>query len=158
MTLQLQAGHYYRTRDGRKAGPLCPYPGDCMKWTGEVEGSGFESWGAQGSSWDDRHREYPVDLVAEWTDSPEWQVTPDGPPDGIDAETMAVPGGIAWRERESEPVTVRIGIWRSRRRTRLTTCITPDNPVIEFGSVRLTFHVRNGQPDTTKPITAEWVR
>ncbi len=67
--MQLEAGKYYKTRDGRKVGPMV------KKWTGEPDG---DEWGYEGSSacydkqgirWVGAY-EPESDLIAEWTDEP----------------------------------------------------------------------------------------
>lgn len=77
--MQIEAGKYYRTRDGRKAGPLCAF-GEGWGFYGPVGDGGKAVWtrsgqlyvGPPGSNW--------WDLIAEWTDeadTPETYVQPE---------------------------------------------------------------------------------
>lgn len=61
--LQIEAGKFYRTRDGRKVGPLAYRPGGEWIWR-----AGMEDWRADGS-WAPRRGDTDVcDLVAEWVE------------------------------------------------------------------------------------------
>ena len=61
--MQIEAGKYYRTRDGRKAGPMSYKPLE-----------GFDPWEDEilGDLWSDSGKSDTVenDLIAEWTDEP----------------------------------------------------------------------------------------
>ena len=60
MTLQIEAGKYYRTRDGRKVGPMWEY----------AEG-GFYAADGYAVVWSERGQSncpYTPDIIAEWTD------------------------------------------------------------------------------------------
>lgn len=67
-TLTIEAGKYYKTRDGRKIGPM-------KKWHlgGWVvaEGGGFAGglWDINGAAWFDNSNDSPA-LIAEWVDEP----------------------------------------------------------------------------------------
>jgi hypothetical protein len=71
VSLKLEVGKYYRTRDGRKAGPLRPFGGNELKFQGPIAGDESDcdyswrpdgAWGLKGWKPSDR------DIVAEWTD------------------------------------------------------------------------------------------
>lgn len=75
MTLQIEEGKFYATRDGRKAGPACSYDegGGNYRWTVPVHGltsdDGYFVYtddGRYSVLWSDAH----LDLVAEWVDEP----------------------------------------------------------------------------------------
>jgi len=63
--MQIEAGKYYRTRDGRKVGPMVASPLIDYPFK---DGSGFMSFTTDG------HRfcadEHHTDLIAEWTEAP----------------------------------------------------------------------------------------
>ncbi len=66
--MKLEAGKWYRTRDGRKAfvGFMHPYIG----WVGYIDGEPCaQTWLGDGR-WCSQTGEYPRDLIAEWTDTP----------------------------------------------------------------------------------------
>lgn len=54
--MQIEAGKYYRTRDGRKVGPIRPWEGVLHEWA-VGDGSNLEGFDSG-------------DLIAEWTDGP----------------------------------------------------------------------------------------
>ena len=66
--LKLEVGKFYRTRDGRKVGPMliwndrAQYP-----WSDDME-DGTDVWTPSGLSCP--NAEGPPDIVAEWTDAP----------------------------------------------------------------------------------------
>lgn len=68
----IDEGKFYRTREGRKVGPMAPVPADweyrsTFVWTdGDRDGS--PAWTADGRYHDSRDFESHHDLVAEWTD------------------------------------------------------------------------------------------
>ena len=63
--LQVEAGKYYRTRDGRKVGPMIrETDGDYM--ANHPDGRGTVSWRRDGTRY--RGREPEADLIAEWSD------------------------------------------------------------------------------------------
>ena len=74
--MKLEVGKYYRTRDGRKAGPVyetsnCNFPfGAC------VDDDDRQGYTAKGC-WLFREEKHHLDLIAEWADKPEAQ--PAGP-------------------------------------------------------------------------------
>ncbi|MDZ7905212.1 MAG: hypothetical protein U5N55_05120 [Cypionkella sp.] len=92
MTLTIENGKYYRTRDGRKVGPMSVPPrrsdwgeiviADCKL---ECVYIGFPKGGRYGTLYD-----HPLDLIAEWTDTDKataprkpkrkWHKTADKPP------------------------------------------------------------------------------
>ena len=63
--MQIEAGKYYRTRDGRKVGPMVANPLIDYPFK---DGSGFMSFTTDG------HRfcadEHHTDIIAEWTEAP----------------------------------------------------------------------------------------
>ena len=65
MTLQIEAGKYYRTRDGRKVGPMvfCGEWEDEFPWCPERLGGCYSDTGV-------RQNIFKPDLIAEWTDEP----------------------------------------------------------------------------------------
>lgn len=72
--LTIRAGCYYKTRDGRKVGPIAS-SGDCewvwetkKKWT-MMDGT-RAAWREDGSFSPDEDKEHPADLIAEWVDEP----------------------------------------------------------------------------------------
>jgi hypothetical protein len=65
-TLKIEAGKYYRTRDGRKVGPMRQ---DKKVWSDGVWTDGIQGWYEDGSYWTTR-KTYQ-DLIAEWTDEPD---------------------------------------------------------------------------------------
>lgn len=73
--LKLEAGKFYRTRDGRKVGPLFDNESNAYPFASRVEwGSSFverQEWCADGSFHFSRV-EAPHDLVAEWDDTAAW--------------------------------------------------------------------------------------
>lgn len=71
MTLTIEAGKFYRARDGRKVGPMAPYDHHPLEWT-----DGNLVWTEGGAYW----RFGPVshlDLVSEWVDEPSQSPTED---------------------------------------------------------------------------------
>lgn len=72
-TLQIEAGKYYRTRDGRKVGPMEKW--DLGVWH-VAEGS-FSGglWKSDGTAWYNGSSDSP-DLIAEWVDEPITETTP----------------------------------------------------------------------------------
>lgn len=73
MTLQIEAGKYYRTRDGRKVGPMYERGGEWI-CDHQVDGyvpmwhlkTGVANFTTEGPESDDPQ----YDLIAEWTDDP----------------------------------------------------------------------------------------
>jgi len=61
--MKLEAGKYYKTRDGRKAGPIKKY-NECFKGLVEGDRSGNRVWYSWGVHYFD---ETNIDLVEEWT-------------------------------------------------------------------------------------------
>ena len=65
-TLTIEAGKYYKTRDGRKVGPMTNYPGSCGgRYPFESEGFIWQADGTNYDGVDSRHT-----LIAEWVDEP----------------------------------------------------------------------------------------
>jgi hypothetical protein len=73
--MQIEAGKFYRTRDGRKVGPISHYSTSPSKhWTApELEGAWAPYWYADGQFWPEGAESKPGtegrDLVEEWADS-----------------------------------------------------------------------------------------
>jgi hypothetical protein len=65
--MKIEAGKYYRTRDGRKVGPMSKdgFNGDGFPWMYEL-GAGW--WSDTGQRLSEKSRE-TQDLIAEWTDA-----------------------------------------------------------------------------------------
>ena len=80
MTITIEAGKCYRTRDGRKVGPM-RYADYLDKFT-----NGIMVWGRCGSL--GFEMDHPSDLIAEWTDTPEQ-------PGPVVTETIVQPPYIA---------------------------------------------------------------
>lgn len=76
MTLKIEAGKFYRMRNGRKAGPMEWLPAEDSEfypWEAQYEREDGElldgMWMPDGSCYADQE-EHPRDLVAEWVDEP----------------------------------------------------------------------------------------
>lgn len=73
MSITIEKGKCYRTRDGLKVGPLRWCEGHAYPWRGTVvgalaiNGSTVRTWTHSGSYRDDRTN-HELDLVAEWTE------------------------------------------------------------------------------------------
>lgn len=67
-TLKIEAGKFYKTRDGRKVGPMAAWPDeeDCFKSSDLLRGG---LWKTDGSSYFKGASDSP-DLIAEWIDEP----------------------------------------------------------------------------------------
>lgn len=61
--MELEVGKYYRTRDGRKVGPIE------LGWFGDTGSSSGESWW-MGSGAKNKLHERDDDIIAEWVDKP----------------------------------------------------------------------------------------
>lgn len=80
MTLKIEAGKFYRTRDGRKVGPIDEVRGDGVAhWSGS-EHDGEICCYPGGKIKQDR-AECGGDLIAEWTDTPDTTTPPLAPTD-----------------------------------------------------------------------------
>lgn len=70
--LKIEAGKYYRTRDGRKVGPMKAAKSDLYAFSGLLVGGGytkiFQSTGVHGDLY--IQNEPNLDLIAEWVDEP----------------------------------------------------------------------------------------
>jgi len=69
MTLKIEAGKFYRTRDGRKVGPIERMRGlDPYVWRGRIDGAFRSSslWQESGLNSPKFSPESDLDLVAEW--------------------------------------------------------------------------------------------
>ena len=85
MTLKIEAGRYYRTREGRKVGPMDHYScsvGNMHPW--HVDGCGM-LWKYDGTGYEGKYPDN--DLIAEWTDEP--AATDDA--DGLDYQRQNIP-------------------------------------------------------------------
>lgn len=73
IALRIEAGKFYKTRDGRKVGPMerdTLYRDGHWYWRAPAaDGEHSPYWAESGSFYVDRG-EYPLDLIAEWTDEP----------------------------------------------------------------------------------------
>jgi hypothetical protein len=70
--LKIEAGKYYRTRDGRKVGPMMARNNDSYAFAADIAGDIgiriFQKDGVHGSRW--IGNEPNLDLIAEWLDEP----------------------------------------------------------------------------------------
>ena len=64
--MQIEAGKYYRTRDGRKVGPLAERYHPEFQLQGGMEEFGATAWRKNGTN----IYSQDMDLIAEWTDGP----------------------------------------------------------------------------------------
>ena len=85
MTLKIEAGKFYRTRDGRKVGPMNVPPswGDWVKSIHAdcVDADGYyQGWTKLGLNGFEDHSD-PLDLIAEWTDTHDTTTPPLAPTD-----------------------------------------------------------------------------
>lgn len=69
--MKIESGKFYRTRDGRKVGPIVRHNSDDFT---EEHDRGQLLWRADGLRYF-RYNRGPTDLVAEWTDGPVREVT-----------------------------------------------------------------------------------
>lgn len=73
-TLKIEAGKFYKTRDGRKVGPMIEdkWHDRDYGWTVEHEFNAEygKAWRADGTFHVDRSRKHSADLIAEWIDEP----------------------------------------------------------------------------------------
>lgn len=67
-TLKIEAGKFYKTRDGRKVGPMRDTGGTSDHWTTTKTEIGLPYWHDDGAHWSGRTN--PADLIAEWIDEP----------------------------------------------------------------------------------------
>ncbi len=76
--LKIEAGKYYRTRDGRKVGPLMARNNDSYAFAADIAGDIgiriFQKDGVHGSRWIGNKPN--LDLIAEWVDEPVKAATP----------------------------------------------------------------------------------
>ena len=75
MTLKIEAGKFYRTRDGRKVGPIDEVRGDGVAYWSGSEHDGEICCHPRGQIKNDR-AECGGDLIAEWTDAMATDTTP----------------------------------------------------------------------------------
>lgn len=69
--MKIEAGKYYRTREGRKAGPMEKSASASYCWSAYVDGDNGRVWrddGTHGGMYIKRNEEF--DLVAEWPNEP----------------------------------------------------------------------------------------
>lgn len=66
VTLKIEAGKFYRTRDGRKVGPM--FGDEYDLWT--APGFNLKEWYGNGRRYADLKRTTASDLIAEWIDEP----------------------------------------------------------------------------------------
>jgi hypothetical protein len=87
VTLKIEAGKYYRTRDGRKVGPMA------RKWDDREHPWGFgrelSCYTSYGERWKGGLGHEGDDLIAEWTDEP-----PTTDPELLDFAALAAQHGI----------------------------------------------------------------
>lgn len=168
MTLKIEAGKYYRTRDGRKVGPAKPYADYWHVMVGAVW-NGYRENGL----WGCREATYgaggvPLDLIAEWTDTPA-----DDTPVLFRDMTPAEKGALLLANHEGKPIQCFVngewirkshGVWSKVHAYR----VKPAEPVVETvtmyypdgviyfecdgggrggGTHRITFNLIDGKPD-----------
>lgn len=121
MSIQIEEGKFYRTRSGRKAGPMCEV--QIMGWKGVRDGNGylFQMNGVHG---DADHLDAVVpnqpdyDLIAEWTDADEaarmelypftevaWT-----PEDGLTSRKATTEQDSTWRGPTLDKTATEIGL------------------------------------------------
>ena len=61
--LRIEAGRYYKTRDGEKIGPMYDHGGN--DWPFTEPGSDAPCWSRDGHLWDEKSKN-PCDLIALW--------------------------------------------------------------------------------------------
>ncbi len=92
--MQIEAGKYYRTRDGQKVGPMERNDGtysDTHPWRSDWGGSVRDD-----GTWSDiKGKAHPLDLIAEWADAPDLTAitTPYGLLDDATREALKAHGG-----------------------------------------------------------------
>lgn len=69
-TLTVEAGKFYKTRDGRKVGPMGRYGAGGWQTESREKPFGGYLWDNDGGRWFACDRGGPTDLVAEWVDEP----------------------------------------------------------------------------------------
>ena len=65
-TLKIEAGKFYKTRDGRKVGPMSVDGYDLLS----APGFSLKEWYGNGRCYSDLSRTTPKDIIAEWIDEP----------------------------------------------------------------------------------------
>lgn len=71
MALKIEAGKYYRTRDGRKVGPMVrPAKPDEYPWHGTGPLGNCIWYRSEGGKFHGPIMQNALDLIAEWTDEP----------------------------------------------------------------------------------------
>lgn len=73
--LTIEAGKYYRTRDGRKVGPMSKGCLGSFPWLGKSQSSGIQCYRNDGSWSLDVGEPDHHDLIAEWVDEPTSETT-----------------------------------------------------------------------------------
>jgi hypothetical protein len=66
--MKLEVGKYYRTRDGRKVGPMGRWMSNKFDCEPEYEGEFWQEDGTNGNGTTTQDEE--LDLISEWTDEP----------------------------------------------------------------------------------------
>lgn len=165
--MQIEAGKYYKTRDGRKVGPMAANDNDMWPWIvkGSMPRTGF-AWKQDGIGCSySPHSEYDtnLDLIAEWTDTPaEPKLWRDMTPEEKGALLLAHhEGNVIEGWMYGDKWTPIDADWSEHNAYRVKP-----NPVVEtvtlYGSVlegfstlarepqdthRITFNLVNGNPD-----------
>lgn len=67
--MEIIEGKFYRTRDGRKVGPMRRQSNGWVADSGRIDDNGAYDWYLYGN-YDCCNQETPVDLIAEWRDEP----------------------------------------------------------------------------------------
>jgi hypothetical protein len=131
--MKIEVGKYYRTRDGRKVGPL---ERGIYGWARIGDVNRFD-WYDDGFCRAD-HEERPNDIIAEWTDATpnEWRIVTEQPNAG------------EWKWLSD-------GVWAVRDKAEIVTMYWGhhDNDAAShkraFDEYVITFTVNNDEPDVT---------
>lgn len=165
--MKIESGKYYKTRDGRKVGPMCD-AGYCYYEEGKFSGLDPE-WSGDGSN--TLPRKGAFDLIAEWTDA-----TDDAPKLWRDM-TPSEKGALLLADHDGKEMQawVHDDRWEEKRNgfpyhERKAYRVKPADPVVEtvtlagrvglgsewsfgtgeewpFDSHRITFQTIDGKPD-----------
>ncbi|MDD9727200.1 hypothetical protein PVV74_17200 [Roseovarius sp. SK2] len=94
--MKIVEGRYYRTRDGRKVGPMEPdHNAIFLVWDCPNTGESFHKDGSYNGS----GRESPDDLIAEWSDDPHTFTHSDGRT--VDLTAITTPFGLLDEETQA---------------------------------------------------------
>lgn len=160
--MKIETGKFYKTRDGRKVGPMVVLDNSSLFANGSPNGGLYKTWSIRGKAVN-----YPggtIDLIAEWTDEPRpWgeltdaekvelvEAWRDGRPiqySHIDAGGMWLPlvspgwhNDTPYRVKPPEPVVETVTLHGA-----IGVYFTKGDPV-HFDTHRITFTTKDGEPD-----------